>query len=89
MHTLTRGEKTDGMRRIEIQIKTVNTAASQKEDVKGEQEPVMCRDAASSLQCEPTFVSAGDEQVLRLENVHLLHHHGSVKHLHWGKRRCL
>lgn len=36
-----------------------------------------------------TFVSPGDKQVLRLENVHLLHHHGFVKHLHWGQSLCL
>lgn len=31
-----------------------------------------------------TFVGPGDKQVLRLENVHLLYHHGFVKHLHRG-----
>lgn len=34
---------------------------------------------------QPTFVSPGDKQVLRLENVHLLHHHSFVEHLHWGQ----
>lgn len=37
-----------------------------------------------SLWSQPTFVSPCDKQVLRLENVHLLHHHGFVEHLHWG-----
>lgn len=36
-----------------------------------------------------TFVSSGDKQVLRLENMHLLDHHGFVKHLHWRQGLCL